>query len=32
VGKNMPTSRSERVSVQLVEVDGVDAVLLDRGI
>jgi pyrimidine operon attenuation protein/uracil phosphoribosyltransferase len=28
VGKNLPTSRSERVQVQLVEVDEVDAVLL----
>jgi pyrimidine operon attenuation protein/uracil phosphoribosyltransferase len=26
VGKNLPTSRSERVSVSLAEVDGVDAV------
>jgi pyrimidine operon attenuation protein / uracil phosphoribosyltransferase len=28
VGKNLPTSRDERVQVQLVEVDEVDAVLL----
>jgi len=28
VGKSLPTSRSERVSVQLVEVDEVDRVLL----
>ena len=28
VGKNLPTSRFERVQVQLVEVDEVDAVLL----
>ena len=28
VGKNLPTSRSERVQVQLVEVDEVDQVLL----
>ncbi len=28
VGKNLPTSRSERIQVQLVETDGVDAVLL----
>ena len=28
VGKNLPTSRGERVQVQLVEVDEVDAVLL----
>jgi pyrimidine operon attenuation protein/uracil phosphoribosyltransferase len=28
VGKNLPTSRSERIQVQLVEVDEVDAVLL----
>lgn len=30
VGKNVPTSRDEDVSVQLVEVDGTDAVLLHR--
>jgi pyrimidine operon attenuation protein/uracil phosphoribosyltransferase len=28
VGKNLPTSKDERVSVQLLEVDEVDAVLL----
>jgi pyrimidine operon attenuation protein/uracil phosphoribosyltransferase len=28
VGKNLPTSRDERVQVQLVEVDEVDQVLL----
>jgi pyrimidine operon attenuation protein/uracil phosphoribosyltransferase len=28
VGKNLPTSRGERIQVQLVEVDEVDAVLL----
>ena len=28
VGKNMPTARAERIQVQLVEVDEVDAVLL----
>ena len=28
VGKNLPTSRTERIQVQLVEVDEVDAVLL----
>jgi len=28
VGKNLPTSRHERIQVQLVEVDEVDAVLL----
>jgi pyrimidine operon attenuation protein/uracil phosphoribosyltransferase len=28
VGKNLPTSRSERIQVQLVEVDEVDRVLL----
>jgi pyrimidine operon attenuation protein/uracil phosphoribosyltransferase len=26
VGKNLPTSRSERVNVRLVELDGVDEV------
>jgi pyrimidine operon attenuation protein / uracil phosphoribosyltransferase len=29
VGKNLPTSRGERIQVQLVEVDEVDAVLLE---
>ncbi len=28
VGKNLPTSRGERIQVQLVEVDEVDSVLL----
>jgi pyrimidine operon attenuation protein/uracil phosphoribosyltransferase len=28
VGKNLPTARAERIQVQLVEVDEVDAVLL----
>jgi pyrimidine operon attenuation protein/uracil phosphoribosyltransferase len=28
VGKNLPTARDERIQVQLVEVDEVDAVLL----
>src|SRR5579871_2014352 len=31
VGKNLPTSRSERVQVQLVEVDEVDRVVLIGG-
>jgi pyrimidine operon attenuation protein/uracil phosphoribosyltransferase len=31
VGKNVPTSRSEEVHVRLVETDGRDAVLLQRG-
>jgi pyrimidine operon attenuation protein/uracil phosphoribosyltransferase len=31
VGKNLPTARSERVQVQLVEVDEVDRVLLAPG-
>jgi pyrimidine operon attenuation protein/uracil phosphoribosyltransferase len=30
VGKNLPTSRSERVHVQLVETDGTDAVDIVR--
>ncbi|TML21973.1 MAG: bifunctional pyr operon transcriptional regulator/uracil phosphoribosyltransferase PyrR, partial [Actinobacteria bacterium] len=30
VGKNLPTARDERVQVQLVEVDGVDRVVLQR--
>jgi len=29
VGKNLPTSRGERIQVQLVEIDEVDAVLLE---
>ena len=28
VGKNLPTARGERIQVQLVEVDELDAVLL----
>ena len=28
VGKNLPTSRSERIQVQLVEIDGADSILL----
>ena len=28
IGKNLPTARAERIQVQLVEVDEVDAVLL----
>ena len=28
IGKNLPTARGERIQVQLVEVDEVDAVLL----
>jgi pyrimidine operon attenuation protein/uracil phosphoribosyltransferase len=28
VGKNLPTARGERIQVQLVEVDEVDALLL----
>ena len=28
VGKNLPTARGERIQVQLVEVDGIDQVLL----
>ncbi|WP_296666365.1 bifunctional pyr operon transcriptional regulator/uracil phosphoribosyltransferase PyrR [Demequina sp.] len=31
VGKNIPTSRSERVDVRLEEVDGEDAVILRKG-
>lgn len=31
VGKNLPTARSERVSVKLQEIDGVDQVLLGPG-
>lgn len=30
VGKNLPTSRAERVRVMLEEVDGTDAVIIDR--
>jgi pyrimidine operon attenuation protein/uracil phosphoribosyltransferase len=28
VGKNLPTARDERIQVELVEVDGIDRVLL----
>lgn len=31
VGKNLPTSRSERVAVRLVETDGEDAVIITGG-
>jgi len=31
VGKNLPTSRSERVSVRLEEIDEQDEVLLESG-
>jgi pyrimidine operon attenuation protein/uracil phosphoribosyltransferase len=31
VGKNVPTSRSEQVNVRLVELDGIDEVVLERG-
>jgi pyrimidine operon attenuation protein/uracil phosphoribosyltransferase len=31
VGKNLPTSRSERVAVRLIEVDEVEDVLLEGG-
>jgi pyrimidine operon attenuation protein / uracil phosphoribosyltransferase len=31
VGKNLPTSREERIQVELTEVDGEDRVLLVRG-
>ncbi len=31
VGKNIPTSRSERVDVRLAEIDGEDAVVLRQG-
>ncbi|NLE11864.1 MAG: bifunctional pyr operon transcriptional regulator/uracil phosphoribosyltransferase, partial [Actinobacteria bacterium] len=30
VGKNVPTSRSERVEVHLAEVDGVDQVVIEE--
>jgi pyrimidine operon attenuation protein/uracil phosphoribosyltransferase len=30
VGKNLPTSRAERVTVRLSEIDGVDEILLER--
>lgn len=31
VGKNMPTSRDERVTVHLAEIDGVDEIILEEG-
>jgi pyrimidine operon attenuation protein / uracil phosphoribosyltransferase len=31
VGKNLPTSRAETITVHLDEIDGVDEVLLERG-
>jgi pyrimidine operon attenuation protein/uracil phosphoribosyltransferase len=31
VGKNLPTSRQQRVQVELVEVDEIDRVLLVSG-
>jgi len=31
VGKNLPTAKSERVSVRLAEIDGRDEVRIDRG-
>ena len=31
VGKNLPTSRSQSVRVRLVEVDGVDEVVVTEG-
>jgi len=30
VGKNVPTSRADQVRVQVTEVDGTDAVTVDR--
>ncbi len=30
VGKNVPTARSEKIIVHLVEMDGVDEVLLEK--
>jgi pyrimidine operon attenuation protein/uracil phosphoribosyltransferase len=32
VGKNLPTSRTERVNVRLTEVDGVDEIVLEEGV
>jgi pyrimidine operon attenuation protein/uracil phosphoribosyltransferase len=32
VGKNIPTSRSERVQVCLAEVDGIDEVRIEESI
>jgi pyrimidine operon attenuation protein/uracil phosphoribosyltransferase len=31
VGKNVPTSRSQKVSVRLSEIDGADEVVLSEG-
>jgi pyrimidine operon attenuation protein/uracil phosphoribosyltransferase len=31
VGKNLPTSQSERINVRLTEVDGVDEVTIEGG-
>jgi pyrimidine operon attenuation protein / uracil phosphoribosyltransferase len=31
VGKNLPTSREEHVSVRVAEIDGVDEVTIERG-
>jgi len=31
VGKNLPTSRTERITVHVAEVDGVDEILLEEG-
>lgn len=32
VGKNLPTSRAERITVRLAEVDGEDAVISEEGV
>lgn len=32
VGRNLPTSRIERISVQLDEIDGIDQVVLEAGV
>jgi pyrimidine operon attenuation protein/uracil phosphoribosyltransferase len=29
VGKNLPTASSERISVNLIEVDGIDEVVIE---
>jgi pyrimidine operon attenuation protein/uracil phosphoribosyltransferase len=31
IGKNLPTSQEEKVRVRLMEVDGEDAVILEKG-
>jgi pyrimidine operon attenuation protein / uracil phosphoribosyltransferase len=31
VGKNLPTSRADRISVRVAEVDGEDAVIAEEG-